>query len=114
MNERRKHHRKDLAFFTRLFDRDTGQLLGHLANLTTEGAMIISNEPIETGKVYRLHMDLSDQGFGKAHLNFEARSIYCQLDITPHSYNVGFQFTNILPRDIGIIEGIVKEYRIRD
>jgi hypothetical protein len=114
MNERRKQHRNDLAFFTRLFDRDTGRLLGHLANLTVEGAMIISDGPIETDKVYRLHMDLSDQRFGKAHLDFEARSIYCQPDITPQLYNAGFQFINISPKDVGIIENIVKEYRIRD
>ena len=114
MKERRKHHRKDLAFFTRLFDRDTGQLLGHLANLTVEGAMIISDEPLETEKVYRLHMDLPDQGFGKAHLEFDAKSIYCQPDINPQFYNTGFQFVNISPRDVGIIESIVKEYKIRD
>ena len=114
MKERRKHHRKDLAFFTRLFDRDTGQLLGHLANLTVEGAMIISNEPIEAEKVYRLHMDLPDQRFGKAHLDLDAKSVYCQPDINPQFYNAGFQFVNISPRDIGIIESIVQEYRIRD
>jgi hypothetical protein len=114
MKERRKHHRKHLAFYTRIFDRDTGQLLGHLDNLTIEGVMIICNEPIETQKVYHLHMDLPDQGFGKAHLDFDAMSKYCQPDINPRFYNAGFQFVSISPRDIAIIESIVKAYRIRD
>ena len=41
IKERRIIKRKDLAFFTRLFDRDNGQFLGHLANLTAEGAIVL-------------------------------------------------------------------------
>ena len=114
MKERRKFNRKDLAFFTRLFDRDNGQLLGHLANLTAEGAMIISEEPVETDRVYRLHMDLPEEEFGKDHLDFEAKSIYCQPDITPQFYTTGFQFIRTSPGDIEIIESIITEYGIRN
>lgn len=115
MKNRRKLNRVYLAFFTRLFDRETGELLGHLANLTPEGAMIISEAPLETGKVYRLHMDLSEAYFSKSHLDFEARCVYSQPEaIAPKFYNTGFQLLKIAPEDVQIITQIIQEYELHE
>jgi hypothetical protein len=115
MENRRKLKRVYLAFFTRLFDRETGELLGHLANLTAEGAMIISETPLEPGKVYRLHMDLSEAFFSKSHLDFEARCVWSQPEeIAPKFYNTGFQFVKIAPEDVQIIAQIIQEYELHD
>lgn len=115
MDNRRKLKRVYLAFFTRLYDRVTGELLGHLANLTAEGAMIISEAPLEPGKVYRLHMDLSEAFFSKSHLDFEARCVWSQPEeIAPNFYNTGFQFVKIDPEDVQIIAQIIQEYELHD
>ena len=114
MEERRKLQRKYLAFFTRVFDRRTGEMLGHLANVTTQGAMIISEAPVVTREEFRLRMDIPEEIFGKDHLDFEARTIWCQADINPRFFNTGFQFSNIAPQDIDIIERIIVEYGIRE
>ena len=115
MDERRNLKRKYLVFFTRIFDRETGQLLGHLANLTAAGMMLISEAPLITGRVYRLHMDLAEEFFAKPHLDFEAQCVWCQPeDITPKFFDAGFRFVTITPEDIEIIEQIIQEYGIRD
>lgn len=115
MQNRRKLKRVYLAFFTRLFDRETGALLGHLANLTAEGAMIISDMPVEVGRVFRLHMDLSEAYFSKSHLDFEARCMWSQPEeIAPKFYNTGFHFINIAPEDVQIIARIIQEYELHE
>ena len=76
--------------------------------------MIISEEKIEINKIYRLHMDLPEEQFGRNHLDFEAKSIYCHPDITPQFYNIGFQLVRISPDDIDIISHIIKDNVIRD
>jgi hypothetical protein len=115
MENRRKHKRVYLAFFTRLFDRETGELLGHLANLTAEGAMIISEAPLEAGKAYRLHMDLSEAFFAKSHLDFEALCVWSQPEaIAPKFYNTGFKFVKIVPEDVQIIAQIIQEYELHE
>ena len=76
MENRRKFKRTYLVLFTRVFDRDTGKVLGHLANLTPEGAMIIGEAALEIGKLYHLQMNLTKAVFSKAHLEFEARCVW--------------------------------------
>ena len=114
MDDRRKLRRKYLAFFTRVFDRNSGQLLGHLADLTAEGMMIISEKPLRTDETYTLEMDLSGAFFEKERLNFRAESIWCKPDIDPTFYNTGFRLINMSTDDIDIIERIIQEYGIRD
>ena len=114
MEERRRLKRKYLAFFTRVFDHSTGILLGHLADITAEGMMIISTHPIETGQEYKLSMDLPEYFFGRDHLAFKARSVWCRPDIDPTFFNTGFQFETIMPEGIAIIEQIIQEYGIRE
>lgn len=42
MEERRKLQRRHIMFYSRVFDRKTGGLLGYLGNITPGGAMVIS------------------------------------------------------------------------
>ena len=115
MENRRKLKRVYLAFFTRLFDRDTGELLGHLANLTSEGAMIISERMLEIDRVYRLHMDLSEAFFTKSHLDFLARCMWSKSEeMAPKFYITGFHFVKIAPEDIQIIGQIIQEYELHE
>jgi hypothetical protein len=112
--ERRRLKRKYLAFFTRVFDRSNGQLLGHLADLTAEGMMLISEKPLSTGTVYNMQMDLSGTFFEKDRLDFQATSIWCKPDIDPSFYNIGFRLQNMPPQDVAIIKRIIEEYGIRN
>jgi len=59
-------------------------------------------------------MDLSEHFFGKEHLLFKARSVWCQPDLDPSFYNIGFKFLEIAHEDIKIIEQIMAEYGIHD
>ena len=112
--ERRRLKRRYLAFFTRVYDRNSGQMLGHLDNVSTEGAMIIGQFPIQSGQTFRLRMDLSEYIFGKAHLDFDAISAWCQPDLDPTFYNTGLKFIDIAPDDMEIIEKIMTEYVIHE
>jgi hypothetical protein len=114
MEERRKRNRSHLAFFTRLFNRQTGEMLGYLANITNEGAMLICETPVPVGKVYRLFMDLTEIDFGKPHLDFDGECLWCRLDeINPDSFNAGFSLSGLDEQDNVIIERIVREYSLR-
>ncbi|OGO34536.1 MAG: hypothetical protein A2W35_05940 [Chloroflexi bacterium RBG_16_57_11] len=113
MQNRRKFKRTYLVLFTRLFDRDTGKILGQLANLTPEGALIIGETPLEIGKLYHLQMNLTKALFSKGHLEFDARCIWSKPEaIAPQFYNTGFEFVKISPKDLQIMTQIMKEYEL--
>jgi len=113
MKDRRTFKRNYLVLSTRVFEQGTGKLLGQLGNLTSEGTMIIGEAPLNVGRVYRLHMNLSKALFHTSHLDFEARCIWSRPEmIAPQFYKSGLQFTKIKPKDVQIMAQIVKEYEL--
>ena len=101
-------------FYSRVFDRKTGQLLGYLGNLTPEGIMLISESPLEVNEEYTLRLDLPDDIYHQPVLNLNANSVWCQIDIDPNFYTTGFQLRDISTGDLEIIRQIIEDYGFRD
>ena len=114
MRERRKLKRQHIMFYSRVFDRRTGAFLGYLGNLTPHGAMIISENELPVQKTYQLRIDLPEDMYKKPLLSLRARSVWCQQDIDPHFYNVGFEMKNVSAEDEAIIEQINADYGLHD
>jgi hypothetical protein len=114
MVERRKLKRRHVIFYSRVFDCVTGILLGHLVDITPEGFMLISEDPIQSGSTYKLRMDLPDDVMEKAYLNFEAKCLWCQHDVNPSFHNAGFMVLNMSSEDKSLIENMIEEYGFRD
>ena len=112
--DRRKIKRRYLMYYSRVFDAHTQILLGHLVDLTPQGAMLISEKPITTDLNFRLKMELSSEIANKRFLEFESKSLWCRRDIDPSFYNTGFELINIADEDRAIIERIVNAYGFRD
>ena len=112
MEERRKLKRRHIMFYSRVFDRKTGKQLGYLGNLTPEGVMIISEEPIEINQPISLRIDLPEAVYHQPVLNFNAQSRWCTSDVDPRFYNTGLELTSILPTDLDLIIQIVKDFEV--
>ncbi len=112
--ERRKLKRRHIVFYSRVFDRNTGALLGHLMDITIEGLMLISDIPITTGITYHLRMDLPEDVMTKAYLSLDADCLWCRPDINPAFYNAGFRVLNMKKEDVDLIENMIDEYGFRD
>jgi len=112
--ERRKHKRRHIVFYSRVFDRNSGALLGHLMDITIEGLMLISDTPLPTGSTYHLRMDLPEDVMTKAYLSFDADCLWCRPDINPAFYNAGFRVLNMKQEDVDLIENMIDEYGFRD
>jgi hypothetical protein len=114
MDERRKIPRKYLMVYSRVFDRDSGKILGYLSDLTLTGAMIISDDPLPEGKLTHLRFDLPDPPlFSTDHLNLQAKVAWCQPDIDPAFYNIGFQFDEVADESVKIIAEMIVTYEFR-
>lgn len=113
MEERRKLKRRHLLYYSRVFDRVTGKQLGHIMDITAEGIMLISDEPIPVDETFHLRMDLPEDILSRPHLQFDAHSVWCQPDINPDFYNTGFR-VNLASHDIALIERMIVEYGFRD
>ena len=114
MAERRKLKRRHVIFYSRVFDLHTGQLMGHLMDITSEGMRLISDEPTEVNQTFLLRIDLPEDIMAKPYVKFEARSLWCKQDINPSFYNTGYQIFNMSAEDVALIDNMIEEVGFGD
>jgi hypothetical protein len=111
MNERRKLPRKYLVIYSRVFDHETGKVVGYLSDLSVGGAMIIGEAPLESGKSMMIRIDLPETPpFSKSHLDLETKIIWSKPDIAPSFHNAGLQFVKVSKEDVKIINDMIDAY----
>jgi hypothetical protein len=113
-SNKRRLKRSHLIYYLRVFDRTTNQILGHLVDITPEGAMLISEQTIPIATRYQLRMMLPAEIFGREHLDFEAESLWSKHDINPDFHDTGFRLVNVEVKDIAVISRLIDEYGFRD
>lgn len=114
MADRRLYPRKYLMFYSRVFDQKTGELLGHIIDITPAGAMLVSEKPLEIGKLYHLKMELPDELSTRQFLVFEAKSVRGSQDVIPEFYDTGMHLINVAASDIALIEKLVESFGFRE
>ncbi len=109
--ERRKLDRRHFSYYMRVMNDTNGELVGHLADISTGGFKIESQKPIPLNLDFKLRIDLTGEVSDKSFITFIARSKWCQPDhIDPTSYNVGFQLISITPGDLEIFARMFEKY----
>ena len=98
--ERRNKDRRDFSYYMRVMNENTGELVGHMADISLGGFRLESQKPISKNTEYPLRIELSSDISDKPFIVFIASSKWCQ----PHFfdttlYNVGFQIVNMNSED---------------
>ena len=114
MNERRKEPRKPLMAYTQVFDLYGGRLIGYLGDLTLLGTMVIGDRPLDIGGSITLAIELPELPEQKAsRILFPSRIAWCEQDISPTYFNIGFEFLEVKPEQAIIVESIIKNYEFQ-
>ena len=112
MLERRKRKRSNLIYCLAVFDRNTDRLIGYLADITRESAMVICEEPHDTDKVYQLKFESSASKDDCKQIDVDAMCIRCMKNDIPGFYNCGFKFLKINPESIEDINEMAIKFEV--
>ena len=111
MPERRRLDRRTFSYYMRLMNERTGELIGHLADISTGGFKMESLKPIASDVDYRFRIELTSDIANVPFMVFGARSKWCQRDhIDNNTFNVGFQITDMNPGDVEIFSRMFEKY----
>ncbi len=100
--------------YTQVFDLYGGYLLGYLADLHLQGAMVIGSKPIANKLELTLAIELPELPNIKAsRITIPARSVWSQKDISPDFFNIGFEFEELLEDQKKVIQAIMDNYEFR-
>jgi hypothetical protein len=109
--ERRKRDRRDFSYYMRVMNENTGELVGHLADISIGGFKLESLKPISKNTEYPLRIELSSDISEKPFIVFIANSKWCQPHLIDTTlYNVGFQIVNMSPDDQASFKKIYDVY----
>ncbi len=114
MNEHRRMKRWHVIYYLRIFDRDSGSLLGHLVDITTEGMKMVSEEPIPSKKDFRLKMEVPLEGEKTEEVLFNARSLWSEKDTNPDFFATGFYLENLNSDTINVIQSLIADLSFED
>ena len=111
MPERRKLDRRTFSYYMRLMNENTGELVGHLADISTGGFKMESLKAIQPNTDFLFRIELSGEVANAPYMVFGARSKWCRPDpIDKSIYDVGFQITDITPANLEIFSRMFERY----
>ncbi len=114
MTEHRKMKRWHVIYYLRIFDRDSGSLLGHLVDITTEGIKMVSEEILPLEKDFRLKMEVPLESGKVEEVLFRARSMWSEKDTNPDFYATGFNLKKPNMDTIKIIQSLIADLSFND
>jgi len=112
--ELRSYKRRHLIYYLEVYDDESGELLGHLVDLTTGGMQLISKKEISAGKNFRLGMMLPEEYFKEGILKIEARSMWCRKDVNPDFFAVGFKAYDLDDEAAELITALISQVGFND
>jgi hypothetical protein len=112
MDEHRREERKKLMTFTAVYDINTASLMGYLADLTLQGAMLVGNKPQDVDKHLTLAIDFHETPEVPAtRMVLPVRVVWCRQEKRTIFYNCGVEFLEISDENIKVITAILKRYQ---
>ncbi len=114
MKENRKQPRKSLVSYSQVFDLYGGRLLGYLADINLLGTMVIGQKPIEEDTSLTLQIEVPElESVSVKRLTVPARAVWCQEDLSPEYFNIGFEFKEMNPAQEKVIQAIIDTYEFQ-
>jgi len=104
----RESERTRLVFHLRVFEGRNRRFLGQLADITTKGLMLITENPILPNRRFSLIMDLPKHDTGR--LAIRAQSKWCRQDKAGEFYRAGFLMEEIPALDLALVRRLVRDF----
>jgi len=103
MRERRVFERRETTYHAEVCEAATGQVVGLLADISSGGMMLRTEQPLERGATMLLKMEIT--GLDEV-LAVEAAVRWSEPDLDPASHVVGLEFCGPTPPGSTVVEEI--------
>jgi hypothetical protein len=110
MIDKRKTSRKIADEVLEVADQITGTIVGRVVNISAEGLMLLSEEPIVTGSVYQLEMELPSSESDSKRIAFGTEAVWSMEATQPESFWTGFRIIDISSEDVILIDDLIMEW----
>ena len=106
--ESRAYKRRHLIYYLEVYNDKTGELLGHLVDITLKGMRLITKKEIMPDKNFRIGMMMPEEFFKGEVLRIEARSMWSRKDLNPDFFAVGLKVYDLDQKTAELISKLIK------
>ncbi len=93
MNSERRKTKRSRVINLKLYDQDTGGVVGQVVNISHGGIYSITDERFNIGEERSFYIPFSEAISGKIKFHFNARTIWAHPNsLHPSKYSVGLEF----------------------
>jgi hypothetical protein len=114
MTEQRSVKRKQLHYYLQVFDGVSSRVIGHVADLTHKGMMLVAKEPVGLQEEFCLRIQFPDPIGDEAELSVKAVCRWCREDVNQDSFVAGFQFQDLSTRKNHFISCLIDDFGFQD
>ncbi|HVP07364.1 MAG TPA: PilZ domain-containing protein [Candidatus Acidoferrum sp.] len=93
IEERRKSERQDAPQFMTVYDAASKQPVGTLVNMSTEGAMFVTDRPVKPATTFRCRVELPQDIMDHEQVRFEAECRWCRKNVAKDRWESGYRLT---------------------
>lgn len=87
----RKFDRRHSVYYLRIYDTNSGELMGNLVDISEGGLMMVSDKPLKIGSTYHLTMHLPEQIKDQSTIEFSAKAKWCKNEANPKFFDTGLE-----------------------
>ncbi len=108
--QHRKLERKNLVYFPEVIETDTGKKIGRIIDVTTEGFLIVGDNPIAEGTIYKATVNWVDEFRKETDFSCTIDIVWCKQDVNP-SYNaMGCKIKEISTENKESIKRLIRKW----
>ncbi|MFH2060788.1 MAG: PilZ domain-containing protein [Pseudomonadota bacterium] len=109
-HEKRKFDRNQLFYYLKVLHDATDQIAGYLGDISTHGLMLFSKKDVASDQIFQFRLNLNKELDMDKNLVFEVRSLWCEKDVNPEYYSIGFKFIDLDQDGIDAVKYLIKKY----
>lgn len=112
MTDQRKTERVKAMTFTAVYERNGHILLGFLGDLTLQGAMVVGEKAVETGRDTILEVEFRGaEEVPGGRLTIPAHVAWSRQETGITYFHTGFEFLDVTEQNRQVIEALVARYK---
>ena len=112
MVDMRKRPRKNTPHLVRAIDDETGNVLGRVVDITSDGMMTVTSSSVSPGQQFLVRLNLPVMVHNRSDVVVETVVVWCTRDKNPNFYRAGFKFLNLRGEDGFLLEEVMHKFSL--
>ena len=108
IQEMRGHDRIEVSEVIQVTDRQTGEVLGQLVNISEEGFMLLGAKPVAEDNIFQLSLDFEAESENTDPILIGVESLWCHASGDQTQFWSGFYIIDISDKDLERVRNLGK------